>query len=859
MSQTASTPPAPGLAADVDLLGRVLGAVLAEQEGGRFFELEERVRGLSKRARAAHDPAARDEIDAITANLDARDAEKLVRAFTHYFNLVNLAEERHRMRRLRDSAARPRKESLGDAIRTLKARGLPLEVVQSILGRVTLGLTFTAHPTEVRRRTVRWHLESIGAHLPALEHSDTRADALATIGAHVEALWGSMELFTRNPTVLDEARSGLAYLHSISAALPELEGDLRQALAREYGSDARPVVPLRLHSWIGGDRDGNPFVTAQVTADTFALHAGMAREQTLEMLVALSANLSEHRDRVTVNLPGGGSGDEPYRELLGQLRTHLQDGSGSLVEELQALTTALEGTGQRRAADQFARPALTRARVFGLHLASLDIREHSANLSRGVGELLALAGVHEGYEHLNETARVHLLNAELRSRRPLSPIGAAQPEAAALVLEPLVRAREARERAGPLAFGRYVISHAEAVSDVLEVLILAREAGLEPIDVSPLFETLEDLRNAPAIMAALLENSVYRASLNDRVQEVMIGYSDSNKEAGFVAANWALYSAQETVARLLEGHGVPYQFFHGRGTSIGRGGGPAARGILAQPPGTTRWGLRLTEQGEALADRYPSPELARRNLEQVLYALIVSAAGAQSELPAGYREAMTVGAEAARQEYRRLVDDPGFVAFFEAATPINELAALKVASRPVRRSGPPTLENLRAIPWGLSWSQSRANVPGWFGLGATLEVLEECWPGRAAEMYATWPFFRTMLDNAQMSLAKADMSLFERYASLAPDRRLFEFISSRATDTVTLIETVTGRPLLASEEVLRRSINLRNPYIDPIHFVQVELLRRYRAMEADSPERPLVERALLLSIQGVAAGLRNTG
>ncbi|HEX2863558.1 MAG TPA: phosphoenolpyruvate carboxylase, partial [Deinococcales bacterium] len=565
MSLPETSPPAAFLAADVDTLGRVLGAVLAEQEGQEFFELEERVRALAKRVRAGADPAARDELDAVTAGLDARVAEKLVRAFTHYFNLVNLAEERHRLRRLRDNATRPRRESLADAVRTLKTRGLPVEAVLSLLGRVTLGLTFTAHPTEVRRRTIRHHLEQVAENLPSLEVPAEREAALAAIGAHVEALWGSMELHNHNPTVLDEARSGLAYLRSISAALPMLSADLRAALTADYGVDARPVVPLRLHSWIGGDRDGNPFVTPQVTEDTFRLHAGLAREQLVELLDGLAFDLSESRERVPVSLPEAESSGEPYRAALSAARDGVERGEGDPGEELARVAVALGSSGQHRAAEQFAYPALVRARAFGRHLASLDIREHSGHLSRGVAQLLALAGVTGDYEALPEERRIELLTAELRSRRPLSPVGEARPDAVKLVLDPLDKARAARERTGEPAFGRFVISHAEAVSDVLEVLVLAREAGLSPIDVSPLFETLEDLKNAPGIMGALLDNPVYRASLGGRVQEVMIGYSDSAKDAGRFAAAWSLYTAQEQIVATCARHGVALTLFHGRG------------------------------------------------------------------------------------------------------------------------------------------------------------------------------------------------------------------------------------------------------------------------------------------------------
>jgi phosphoenolpyruvate carboxylase len=453
---------------------------------------------------------------------------------------------------------------------------------------------------------------------------------------------------------------------------------------------------------------------------------------------------------------------------------------------------------------------------------------------------------------------VQLLERELETRRPLLPIGQVISEDLRSVLEPLRVMRQAVNR-DPKAFGRYVISHGESASDVLEAMVLGREAGFYQLDVSPLFETPHDLEQCPDVMRALLRNETYRKNLEGRSQEVMLGYSDSNKEAGFLAANWALYEAQEALAKIFIDAGVPYRFFHGRGTSIGRGGGPAARGIMAQPPGTIGVGLRLTEQGEALNDRYANPELAKRNLEQLLYAVIVAAAQDPQIISDSWRNAMKAAAQASSQRYRDLVTHPDFLEFFEAVTPINEIAHLKIASRPVRRPGRPTLENLRAIPWVMSWTQNRATVPGWYGLGAGLATLEQLEPGIAARLYREWAFFRSLLDNAQMSLSKSDMGIFQRYATLAENQELAGAIQAEYELAVRLVTQATGEALLESEPRLRRSVEVRNPYVDPIHIVQVELLKRYRATPTDSGERAQLERALLLSIQGIAAGLRNTG
>lgn len=850
--------PRDALSRDVDLLGRCLGAVLIEQEGQEFFNLEEEVRELTKRARGG-DAAAPARLEEIAAGLDVRAAEGLIRAFTQYFHLTNLAEERHRVRwrDTRVSKLEPRKQSLHDAVRQLRERGLKAAEVADLLIKVELGSTFTAHPTELRRRTVRSHLEHIAEEMAGLESDADREAALERVTARVEVLWGTLELQARNPTVHDEVVNGLHYLTSIAQALPALQAELQQAMHLEFGAGTPEVaLPLKFYSWIGGDRDGNPFVTPEVTAQTLEYHQTQARDRLRQDVKQLFAVLSQHRERVHVHLDSSAS--EPWRAELEQLHLRLKTEAVEAVPILERVRDSLVAAGQERAARTFVEPVLVRAKMFGTHLVALDVREFSGKIEVAIAELLRLGAVHTDYSSLPETQRVALLETELATRRPLLPIGASISPELYGVLEPL-RVMHQQLQTNPNAFGRYVISHGETASDVLEALILGREAGFAALDVSPLFETPHDLENCPEVMAVLLESSVYRAHLGNRVQEVMLGYSDSNKEAGFLAANWALYQAQEKLAQLFAIHGIPYRFFHGRGTSIGRGGGPAARGIMAQPPGTIGAGLRLTEQGEALADRYANPEMAKRNLEQLLYAIIVAAAQDTQTVPQEWREALNIASAASSAAYQALVFDPHFLEFFEAATPINEIASLRIASRPVRRPGKPTLDNLRAIPWVMSWTQNRATVPGWYGLGTGLAALEAGQAGLTAKLYREWAFFRSLLDNAQMSLAKSDMGIFKRYADLSSQTQLRDAIMLEYNKAVQYVKQAIGTDLLESEPRLKRSIEVRNPYVDPIHIVQVELLRRYRAATPENPERVRLERALLLSIQGIAAGLRNTG
>lgn len=835
------------LADDIDTLGRMLGTVLREQAGEEFFELEEKLRLETKTLRESGRDTA--PMQALMGELSLADAEGVIRAFSLYFQLTNLAEEYERNRQLA-SREGPRKQGLEEAFVALQKQGHDAEAVLALLADLDLGLTFTAHPTEMRRRTVRGHLEAIAAALPRLGEAETER----VVSAHVEALWGTLELRRTRPTVSDEVNAGLAYIDVIASVLPALERDLESSFERVFGTRARLRLPLSFHSWMGGDRDGNPAVTPEVTRDTFARHAKRASSMLGQAVRRAYAWLSQN----DLRLGGNAAADaEPFRALLADAQQALAEQRLIDLEQVTSeLTRRLREAKQQRSAEAFSRPLEVGARAFGFHLASLDLREHSTAVGAAVAELLEHAGVPH-YEQLDETNKRAALLAELRTRRPLLPKGEQPSQETANVVEPIAAAGEAMRRAGPQAFGRYIVSMSEAPSDVLEILLVAREAGVRVLPV-PLFETLKDLQHAPKVMAELLQLAPYRAAHRrddggEEPVEIMIGYSDSNKDAGFFAANWALHEAQRQVAAVCIEAGVKYRFFHGRGTSIGRGGGPMARAFLGQPAGTLGAGLRITEQGEALQDKYSQPRLAYRNLEQGLYGLLVAAGRKDHAVPAAWSDAMSRAAEASAKAYRALVEDPGFLPFFEAVTPIGEIANLRIASRPVRRPGPSSLANLRAIPWVMSWTQCRANLTGWFGLDEALATLDE---SLGRELYADWPFFRAVLDNAQMSLGKADMAIFRAYLGLAEDTWLGEVIQRSHAETVRRVERIVDGPLLRHEPHLRRSIEVRNPYIDPIHRVQVELLRRRRATEI---AEPALERALLLSIQGIAAGMRNTG
>ena len=912
MSKTAHPPDNDfaALRADVDFLGRALGDVLRDLEGDDFFNLVERVRALTKDIRANPEHTdKREELGAVLENLPTSEAERLLRAFAVYFQLINLAEEIHRVRvnRLREGEATvdaPRRESVAAAVKSLKDQGWSYREVRSFIEGLDIQPTLTAHPTEVKRYTVRLKLERVASRVRSLGElalsPQSRGRLEGEISAEIASLWRTRELFTEKPTVTDEVKAALYYFQrSLLEAVPYLMEDMEDALRQYYGAEADgellpPVVKFR--SWIGGDRDGNPFVTPEITQEAYALQSNVALSRHLADLDLLVQELSEWggrtelSDELAQNLadmdpnavatPSRFAG-EPYRRKLAALHNTLSqtlaklqadpagsdlpgEAAESYPDGLAMIERSLGYGHEGRVADAFVRPVRYRAAAFGLYLAALDLREHSRLHEQVMTDLLRYAGVSENYAELDEAERVELLENELTTKRPLAPYDAPLEDETKRALGFLAVFRRLQRRFGLGATGSYIVSMTNGVSDILEPLVLAKQAGVSEIDTTPLFETVADLEAAPDILRELFALPAYRAHLDKRgVQEVMIGYSDSNKDAGFLAANWALYEAQEKIAEVCREAEIPLRLFHGRGTSIGRGGGPAGRAILAQPPGSLGGRMRLTEQGEALSERYTDPDLAHRHLEQLAHAFIVSSArDARSdlpELPASYRKALKRAAAAAKGAYRELLERPGFLDFYHTVTPIEEISRLNIGSRPARRTGERSLDSLRAIPWVFSWTQTRANLPGWYGLGTglaeiDLELLQE--------MYGSWPFFRTLLDFAQMSLAKADMEIFETYLGLVSDELKNDFgplIRDEFARSVEQVTKVTKEALLESDPTLQRGIDLRNPYVDPISYLQVELLGRLRPLPEDDEAKEGLEEAVMLSLLGVAAGLRNTG
>lgn len=901
---------------DVRLLGDLLGEVLREQAGPERFALEEEVRMLA-RARRAGDAEAAARLRALLERLDLPALQVVARAFTMFFDLVNLAEDRHRVRvlRAREHAAhpQPRSESIAEAFARMKAAGLSPEAVRRLLMDLSVEPVFTAHPTEAKRRTVRGILGRIRAVLAALDAPDLlpreREDLLRRLRAEITALWQTDLTRVRRPAVTDEVENGLSFfVRTLWSLTPRLYRDMRDALGAACPEIADPLPAfLRFGSWIGGDRDGNPRVTAEVTAWTLQRHREVALSLHLEQARALFVALGVSTRQAPIS-PGLArslaealerwpalrerlarlSPYEAYRQWIAIIAWRLEqtmawdpmaDGAPpegayrsarELVEDLERMQESLRENRGARIAEGLLWDWWIQARVFGFHLARLDVRQEARRHTEAAAELLAAGGAGVDFQALPEPERVAVLLETLPQAAGLAARAQPSPETAE-TLAVFRLLHQAAQAYGPEAVGPYLISMARSPSDVLTVLWLMCAAnGLtEPpafFQVAPLFESIATLRAAPATLEALFALPFYRAHLARQGdhQIVMVGYSDSTKDGGYLAAVWALYRAQAEMVRAARAHGVTLTFFHGRGGALGRGGGPAARGILGLPPKAVAGRLRMTEQGEVLAERYDDPHIAYRHLEQVLWATMLVSALPGPEPRPEWVEAMEEMSEAAYRAYRELLEAPGFLTYFQYATPIDGVERLPIASRPARRRPERRLEELRAIPWVFSWTQSRHLLPGWFGLGSGIEAFVRRagalgWQ-RLEEMHRGWPFFRVVLADAALALAKTDLGIARAYAELVPDAEVRETIWRRIEAeyhrTRQALLRITGLPdLLEDIPWLKRSIQVRNPYVDPLNFIQILLLRRWR----EQPEAEALQEALWLTIQGVAAGLRTTG
>ncbi len=870
------------------MLGSLLGDTIREQAGQLVFDQVEHIRSLAKQARNSGDWQP---LLSVMGDLSDDELIPIARAFGAFLNYANIAEQHHRVRRRRDYQRKPdiaaQIGSLDELLPRLIAQGIDPDAIAQCLANMRIELVLTAHPTEVTRRTLRHKYSDIAAILADLDHTDLTPDErtgqLARLKRRIIAAWHSDEIRHTRPTPVDEAKWGFTTIErTIWDALPAFMRELDSALYAHTGQHL-PLssAPIRFASWMGGDRDGNPNVTAEVTERVLLLARWEAAELFWQDVNALRADLSmkpcsaELRDAV-------GEHPEPYRQLLRQVRQRLANtrdwaeaclagdsptedypkpiyrNDEELLAPLQMLHRSLLECGMREIADGSLLDCLRRVACFGLTLQKLDIRQEAdrhTDTINAITEHLKLGS----YADWDETKKQQFLLAELQNPRPLIADDLPADEEVQEVLSTF----RLLARQPECALGAYIISMATEPSDVLAVRLLQKACGSRtPQRIVPLFETLNDLRGAADAIQALLNVAWYRQDINGH-QEVMIGYSDSAKDAGFITAAWALYQAQEQLTEICRQHAVELTLFHGRGGSVSRGGGPAHAALLSLPPGSINGSVRVTEQGEVIDFKFGLPGIARRNLELYAAATLEATLSPPAPPQPAWREMMTQLSEQAVQAYHGIVrGNQHFVPYFQQATPAEELGRLALGSRPAKRRADGGIESLRAIPWVFAWTQMRLMLPAWLGTGEALaNALNNGQTAQLQEMTGQWTFFRMLMDMQEMVLAKADHSIAAYYeARLVDDEQLQQLgmtLRDQLSQASTAIETITGHALLADIPVLRRSIDVRNPYVDPLHITQVEVMRRLR-QHSEQP-RPLLEYALQVAITGIAAGLRNTG
>ena len=926
------------LVEDIRLLGRILGDVILEQEGAAAFDLIEQIRKLSVAFRRDEDHTADKALKKLLKGLSGDQTVSVIRAFTYFSHLANLAEDRHHIRRreVHERVGDTQEGSIEVALSRLRWAGITPKTISQTLAKSHVSPVLTAHPTEVQRKSILDAERDIAQLLTARDDIKIRAlangqgkDALKDklspkelsvnelqLRARVMQLWQTRLLRYSKLTVMDEIENSLSYYEStFLREIPKLYAELEHSLGNQ------PVHSfLRMGQWIGGDRDGNPNVSAQTLQYALRRQADMVLRFYLtevhflgselsmsSILVPLSASMNalaeqspdtnEHRK------------DEPYRRALtgiyARLAANLKEMTGGdaarhavapqnpykqaedFLADLRTIQSSLQGNHGEALVSQRLHPLIRAVEVFGFHLATVDLRQSSDKHEEVVAELLVVARLEANYASLDEQAKRRLLVKLLNEARPLRVPDVSYSDHTKGELAIFEAAKTMRLRYGHHAIRHYIISHTETVSDLLEVLLLQKEVGLmrgtldkqahHDLIVVPLFETIEDLRNAAPIMRDFyaLTGMAQQVQRSGGEQDIMLGYSDSNKDGGIFTSNWELYRAEIALVELFDElaatYGITLRMFHGRGGTVGRGGGPSYQAILAQPPGTVRGQIRLTEQGEVIGSKYANPEIGRRNLETLVAATLeATLLQPTKSASAKFLETASILSLASMAAYRALVyETPGFTDYFFQSTPLREIAELNLGSRPASRKASQKIEDLRAIPWGFSWGQCRLTLPGWYGFGSAVEAFLNAKQSPAEskkqlallqKMVKDWPFFRTLLSNIDMVLAKSDLALASRYAELVTDAALRKKIFSRIETewhlTVTALQLITGeKQRLTNNAALQRSIRHRFPYIDPLHHLQVELVRRYRAGQSD--ER--VQRGIHISINGIAAGLRNTG
>lgn len=899
---------------DIRILVYLLGDVIKGQCGIEVFQSVERVRIAAKELRAEESQSRREEFWQAILSVPEEHRSHVIHAFTIYFQLVNIAEQNHRLRRRREyelsTGTGPQRASLQKAFADMKVTGVSADRLEGLIHQLGVELVLTAHPTEAMRRSVLDKHYEIAKLLEKLDNPLLTSRELTEwerrLRAVIVSLWQTRLVRKDKITPLDEVRNGLYFLDEILFdALPSVHLEMEQRLQENYpGRDWHVPSFLRFGSWMGGDRDGNPNVTADITWETLKLHCDLALRKYEERVSELANHLSQSVAMVDVSpllldsLGEFREADEPYRAKIDQILLRLAEtrlrfeggetsvhyeGPTEFLRDIRIIESSLRQNQAADIADVIVLPLILQIELFGFHMATLDIRQHSEVHERALQELYRAGNLGE-YGCLSEEEKIDSLTERLNDPRPLASPFIPLSEEATETVKVFETIRRGQDWFGELCIQNYLISMTAGTSDMLEVLLLAKERGLYHVDtdgsvtsrlnVVPLFETIEDLRDAPRMVRALFSNSAYRRHLEARGnrQEIMLGYSDSNKDGGYLTANWELYRCQKAIYEVAKEYGVELKFFHGRGGALGRGGGPLERSILAQPPEALQGKVKITEQGEVISQRYSHPGIAERSLESAVSAVLVASLGVQTEkmqrAEKRWCEIMEGISQASLEKYQKFVyGTKGFLEYFQQVTPIAEIGLLNIGSRPSKRKDSPKIQELRAIPWVFSWTQNRHLLPAWYGAGTAFEAFLESNQDARTElqrMYRHWPFFQALIDNLQMALAKTDMLIASEYTKLAEDQesanRIFAEISGEygRIKRMVLIITHEGE-ILSNSPVIRESIRLRNPYVDPLSFFQVLLLGELRKKkQADEPYDDYLTE-VLHTINGIAAGLRNTG
>lgn len=907
----------------IRILGTHLGVVIREQCSVERFDQEEEIRKTAREVRTHFTPESYQRLISLTSNLPLQRAYEVVKAFTAYFQLVNLAEQK--VTEYQTYVGFHKSQSFGEnslekTFQRAVTEGVPQDDIERVLACLEVTPVFTAHPTEAKRRTILSLLSRISEVItrmltegfPLGERPEILADAIM---AELTTWWQSEDVRSARPSVLDEVKQGLFYFEKVLFSLiPDIHRSLRAALSSAYPTADVPTNHhlLTFGSWIGGDRDGNQYVTPSLTLQTLRLQHELIIGKYLSELQRISTALSQSEKEVPISeelaesisrdrdeligfieQPRFDNPRELYRTKLEMMAVRLRLTLGehrhkesyasaeAFKNDLLLIQASLHSNRGERIATCYIEPLITQLHVFGFHLATLDVREHSSRHRATIEEFLSIATVCDGFSLLDEAQKQHILTKELLQPRPLLPVLVSCSTESLAVLEVFRSIKEAHRLYEPRSIQQYIISMCEEPSDVLTVLVLAKEAGLielhreeecyASITVVPLFETIADLQRSKEVLQALGSNVAYQRYLNARAmtQEVMVGYSDSNKDGGYLKAHWELYKAQIAMVEQSREQGVTLRIFHGRGGTTSRGGGgPLHRAILAQPEGTVQGQLRVTEQGEMVSTNYSNETIARRHLEEMVGAVILSSVKTTINRPRpSFLEAMERIAEEGFLAYREFVSEPRFIEFYHQFTPIGELATLNIGSRPTKRGAAQGIEDLRAVPWVFSWTQNRCVFPTWYGVGTALASFVKSKHGSTEllrEMFSSWRFFSTIIANCEMTLAKTDPLIMQRYGELVVDPGLRETFVERLLRehnlTIEMICQVTNqKDLLSTQPALKDTLFIRRHYLDPLSYLQVDLLKRYRALSENDPARVALLQAIQLSINGIASGMKNTG